>query len=146
MRLWSLNPKYLDRIGLIALWREGLLAKKVLEGRTRGYKNHPQLIRFENYKNPLFAINAYLYEIYKEGLKRGYKFDGNKILHVEAREIIPISSNQIRYEFEHLLKKLKQRCKKRYLELLKIRNKKIEANPIFKIIKGDIEPWEKIRK
>ena len=43
MRLWSLHPKYLDKLGLLGLWRESLLAQKVLLGKTKGYKNHPQL-------------------------------------------------------------------------------------------------------
>lgn len=43
MRLWSLHPQYLDAKGLVALWREGLLAQAVLAGQTRGYKRHPQL-------------------------------------------------------------------------------------------------------
>jgi len=30
MRLWTIHPKYLDRQGLLALWREALLAQKVL--------------------------------------------------------------------------------------------------------------------
>jgi hypothetical protein len=29
-RIWSLHPKYLDARGLVALWREGLLAQAVL--------------------------------------------------------------------------------------------------------------------
>jgi hypothetical protein len=36
MRLWTLHPKYLDARGLVALWREALLAQKVLRGATRG--------------------------------------------------------------------------------------------------------------
>ncbi|MFP3226243.1 MAG: pyrimidine dimer DNA glycosylase/endonuclease V [Sulfolobaceae archaeon] len=32
MRLWSIHPKYLDTQGLLGLWREGLLAQKVLLG------------------------------------------------------------------------------------------------------------------
>ena len=47
MRLWSVHPKYLDSKGLVALWREALLAKQVLEGGTKGYRNHPQLDRFK---------------------------------------------------------------------------------------------------
>jgi hypothetical protein len=47
MRIWSIHPKYLDIKGLVALWREALLAKHVLEGRTKGYRNHPQLDRFK---------------------------------------------------------------------------------------------------
>jgi hypothetical protein len=46
MRLWSVHPRYLDRQGLTAAWREALLAQKVLTGTTRGYRNHPQLVRF----------------------------------------------------------------------------------------------------
>jgi hypothetical protein len=34
MRLWSLHPKHLDRQGLLAVWREGLLAQEVLRGET----------------------------------------------------------------------------------------------------------------
>ncbi len=30
MRIWSLHPKYLDRQGLLACWRETLLAQKVM--------------------------------------------------------------------------------------------------------------------
>ena len=32
MRLWSLSPRYLDVKGLVAVWREGLLADAVLLG------------------------------------------------------------------------------------------------------------------
>ena len=51
MRIWSLHPRYLDAKGLVAVWRETLLAKHVLEGKTKGYKNHPQLNRFREVKN-----------------------------------------------------------------------------------------------
>jgi len=40
MRLWSLHPRRLDGKGLIASWREGLLARAALAARTRGYRNH----------------------------------------------------------------------------------------------------------
>ncbi len=66
MRLWSIHPRYLDRQGLLAVWREGLLAKKVLAGRTKGYKNHPQLERFKNSPRPQAAINTYLWHIFQE--------------------------------------------------------------------------------
>ena len=52
MRLWSIHPKYLGTKGLVALWREALLAQKVLQGNTKGYKIalryfglKPQIIR-----------------------------------------------------------------------------------------------------
>lgn len=84
MRLWSLHPKYLDSKGLVALWREGLLAMKVLEGKTRGYINHPQLLRFKHHQFPLLAINQYLLIVLKESQKRGYHFDQNKLDYSES--------------------------------------------------------------
>lgn len=79
MRIWSIHPKYLDAKGLVALWRETLLAKKVLEGQTRGYRNHPQLERFKQSENPLDKINHYLSSVYSEALEREYHFDKEKI-------------------------------------------------------------------
>ena len=37
MRLWTIHPRYLDSRGLVALWRESLLARAVLRSQTRGY-------------------------------------------------------------------------------------------------------------
>lgn len=74
MRLWSLHPKYLDTKGLLAVWREGLLAKHVLEGKTKGYTEHPQLERFLDAPEPLAAINRFLFCVLEESEKRGYKF------------------------------------------------------------------------
>ncbi len=144
MRLWSFDFKYLDKSGFLAVWREALLAKKVLEGKTKGYKNHPQLIRFKNSKNPIQMINLYLYEIYKESKKRNYCFDISKIDLKKTRKFkkIPITKKQLSYEFNHLLKKLKTRDKSQYNNLLKI--KKINLNNLFYLVKGEIEPWEKI--
>ena len=53
MRLWSLDPAHLDRQGLVACWREALLAQAVLAGRTRGYRHHPQLERFRVVPGPV---------------------------------------------------------------------------------------------
>lgn len=143
MRLWSIHPKYLDSIGLVALWRESLLAKKVLQNKTKGYKNHPQLIRFKNHKTARLAINSYLKTVYQEAVKRNFSFDIKKIGKTNKKISIKITKNQIKYEFNHLLKKLKIRDKKRYQTLKKI--DKIESNPIFKQIKGPIASWEKIK-
>lgn len=66
MRLWSLHPKYLDARGLVALWREALLAQAVLRGETRGYRRHPQLERFRNHAAPLAAMSLYLRAIHAE--------------------------------------------------------------------------------
>ncbi len=143
MRLWSLDPSYLDRQGLLAVWREGLLAKKVLEGKTKGYKNHPQLIRFKFFKKPNEAINSYLYFIFLESQKRGYSFDKTKISGDKLNGIIKVTNKQLEFELEHLLKKLKKRDLEKFKEIKKLGQKKIKANPVFKTIKGKIEPWEK---
>ncbi|MFA5764213.1 MAG: pyrimidine dimer DNA glycosylase/endonuclease V [archaeon] len=143
MRLWSLSPQYLDRQGLLAVWREGLLAKKVLQGKTKGYKNHPQLIRFKAFKNPKKAINSYLYFVFLESQKRGYVFDKTKINCVELKGIIEVNSGQIEFELEHLLKKLKNRDLEKFKEIKKLKGK-IKTNLIFKTKKGKIESWEKI--
>ncbi|MBW2993288.1 pyrimidine dimer DNA glycosylase/endonuclease V [Candidatus Woesearchaeota archaeon] len=142
MRLWSIHPKYLDCRGLSGLWREALLAKKVLESKTEKYRNHPQLDRFK--RKPISFINRYLKEVYKEACKRGYCFDKRKIGNKITRKKIPVTDKQIKYEFMHLKMKLKKRDFIRYKGLFKI--KKIEPNPMFRIIKGDIEEWEKVKK
>ncbi|MCX8016176.1 MAG: pyrimidine dimer DNA glycosylase/endonuclease V [Patescibacteria group bacterium] len=144
MRLWSLHPKYLDTKGLLATWREGLLAKKVLQGKTKGYQNHPQLIRFKNQKNPLTAINAYLYQIFLEAKKREYNFNKKKIEPIILKEKISVNSSQVSYEFLHLLKKIKIRDKQTYNKIKDLR--KIEINPVFKLKRGEREDWEKIKE
>jgi hypothetical protein len=140
MRLWSLHPKYLDSKGLVALWREALLAKAVLTGKTKGYKNHPQLIRFKISRNPQTLINTYLLNIYQESLLRGYKFNRNKIGPEITTSKIVVTNGQIEYELEHLRSKLKNRDPTKYIELMNI--KEPEPNPIFIVVEGDIETWE----
>ena len=140
MRIWSLHPKYLDRKGLLALWREALLAKKVLEGKTRGYKNHPQLERFKKAETPIDCINLYLKAVYEESLKRGYKFDRDKIKMDFKPTLLTVTGGQLNYERQHLLRKLKRRDPKKYNEF--ITEKRFEPHPLFRVIEGDIEEWE----
>ena len=139
MRIWSLHPKYLDAKGLVALWRETLLAKHVLEGKTKGYKNHPQLHRFKNLKQPLYAINYYLFIVLKEARARGYKFDATKIAEFK-RLTITVTTGQIEYETKRLLGKLKLRDQNKYREVKK--NSSIQQHPLFRIKPGSIESWE----
>lgn len=143
MRIWSLHPKYLDARGLVALWRETLLAKNVLEGKTKGYKNHPQLYRFKKCKNPVEVINQYLSEVYRESVQRKYKFDDKKINPGSGKIKINVTSGQIEFETKHLLGKLKIRDKEKYNSLKKL--KSFELNPLFKITEGEIEDWERVK-
>jgi hypothetical protein len=140
MRLWSLHPKHLDSKGLVALWRETLLAKHVLEGKTKGYKNHPQLDRFKKSQNSVESINQYLSIIYQEAVVRGYNFNKSKINWDFTPTIIPVTKGQVNFEITHLLKKLKVRDPEKYKDL----TKKIifYVHPIFKKKPGAIESWE----
>jgi len=102
MRIWSLHPKYLDAKGLVALWRETLLARHVLLGKTKGYKNHPQLNRFKKVKNPVDAIDQYLDSVLKEALERGYNFDADKISRSFKKIKINVTEGQMQFETGHL--------------------------------------------
>ncbi len=140
MRIWSVHPKYLDAKGIVALWRETLLAKNVLEGNTKGYKNHPQLNRFKAEENPLEAINQYLAEVWNEATRRGYNFDRNKIDFDFQKIKIDVTLGQLQYEFNHLLKKLEQRDPDRYKQFEKL--KMVDCAEIFDVKEGEIEKWE----
>jgi pyrimidine dimer DNA glycosylase len=142
MRLWTLHPKYLDPRGLVALWREALLAQKVLRGATRGYKHHPQLFRFAGTKDPPAALAAYLKAVHREAVRRGYKFDASKIGRPHFRGRLPETRGQLLYEWRHLKRKLKRRDPRRLPELAAVRMP--APHPLFRIVPGVIRPWEKI--
>lgn len=142
MRLWSLHPSYLDSIGLIALWREGLLARKVLLGQTKGYTRHPQLIRFREAGNPIQTIDTYLKAVHDESVCRGYHFDLSKISPSENQlPSLLLPDKQLEYEFRRLLKKLKKRSPQQYSLLQQA--VAILPHPLFQVISGDVSPWEK---
>lgn len=144
MRLWSVAPEYLDRQGLLALWREGLLAQKVLAGKTTGYRNHPQLNRFRNTNDPMAYISFYLSTIYQEASRRGYNFDFNKINPLKKNiKTIKVNKGQVEYEFKHLLNKLKKRDLYLYNKFKGEIN--IKVNKLFNVIEGGIEGWEVIK-
>ena len=141
MRLWSIHPKYLDPQGLVALWREGLLAKRVLEGKTKGYRSHPQLDRFRSTPDTTELINFYLHSICDEADKRGYKFDRTKLSSRSSKKKkLNVTRGQIDYEWSHLLKKLFKRSRKRFYEIRTTDSP--EAHPIFRVVDGEIEDWE----
>ena len=145
MRLWSISPEYLDRQGLLALWRESLLARKVLEGKTKGYKNHPQLIRFRGTNDSIAYINQYLDSVYQEAQKRGYNFDATKIALLKNKlKDIKVSNGQVNYEFNHLLRKLEARDFGQFSKIKETGRHEIRPNRIFKVVEGNIENWEKV--
>ena len=143
MRLWTIHPKHLDAKGLVALWREALLAQKVLRGRTRGYRHHPQLARFKAQPNPVAAIAGYLQAIHNEAARRGYHFDRRKIGVRRSRARIIETRGQLRYEWRHLRRKLKQRDPSAYAQARRL--KLPEPHPLFRIVAGDVREWERVQ-
>jgi len=141
MRIWTLHPRYLDPQGLTALWREGLLALKVLKGETRGYRHHPQLIRFRACDDPVGAITAYLWEVYAEARKRGYRYDAAKLPDRQATNVIDETEGQLAYEWEHLKRKLARRSPRLYREIEGIAA--AQPHPLFRIVPGEARDWEK---
>lgn len=140
MRLWSVHPRYLDSAGLVACWREGLLARAVVAGRTVGYRNHPQLVRFVGCSDPVAAVDSYLSEILAEALRRGYRFDTSKIGLPDRELHIPVTDGQLAYEFAHLKNKLKLRAPQQCAELNNVTL--VEPHPLFRVQPGEVENWE----
>ncbi|MYH40404.1 MAG: DNA lyase, partial [Chloroflexi bacterium] len=135
MRLWSLHPRYLDMAGLVALWREGLLAQRVLGGHTRGYRAHPQLERFRSHPAPLPAIARYLDAVFAEARARGYRFDAGRIDATgEPATAVEVTEGQLRYERSHLARKLEHRDP---AMLARLRQDLVpEPHPSFVVIPG----------
>lgn len=139
MRLWTLHPSHLDSQGLVAVWREGLLAKAVLQNRTRGYRTHPQLMRFRDHPRPVAAINSYLAGVLAEARKRGYHFDARKVQGPRTAVPIRVSRGQLAYEWTHLLRKLRRRSLRAYRVARRARP---TAHDLFRLTAGPVAPWE----
>jgi hypothetical protein len=140
MRLWSLHPKYLDARGLVALWREALLAQAVLRGQTRGYKYHPQLRRFSESTAPRAAIAGYLRAVQAEATRRGFRFNASKIGRAGQIGALSVTRGQLRYEWQHLTGKLRTRAPA-WLEQLPARAIP-QPHPVFRVVAGGIASWE----
>ena len=142
MRLWSLHPKYLDAQGLVALWREALLARAVLRGQTRGYRHHPQLERFTAHASPRLAINAYLAAVHAEALSRCYNFDRNKVGPVRVIPRITVARGQVLFEWQHLLQKLEARSPLLFAESRDVTSP--TCHPLFRPRPGPVASWERV--
>jgi hypothetical protein len=141
MRLWSVHPQYLDARGLVALWREALLAQAVLAGRTKGYRHHPQLQRFRAKASPRGAVAEYLRSVHAEAATRGYAFSARKIGRARSSATIEVTRGQLMLEWQHLLAKLAIRDPERRDRLLGVKSPR--PHPLFRIVPGDVEAWEK---
>jgi len=141
MRLWTVHPRYLDAKGLVAAWREALLAQKVLAGDTRGYRRHPQLVRFQQQPDPITVIATFLAGIAEEAQRRGYHFDAAKISRQKFIGQIPETSGQLLYEWRHLKTKLRVRAPLLARQLRRVATP--EPHPLFRIVPGEVRAWEK---
>jgi hypothetical protein len=141
LRLWTVHPRYLDAQGLVALWREALLAQKVLQGKTQGYRHHPQLARFRASSDPTAAIAAYLAGILADARRRGYAFDASKVSKKRLRSRMEATRGQLAYEWRHLKRKLRQRDPVRYRLQ---RSLGPAAHALFRIVAGKVEAWERL--
>ncbi len=140
MRIWTLHPQYLDAQGLVALWRETLLAQAVLKGQTRGYTHHPQLQRFKAAPNPLEAIAAYLQTVHANATARGYKFDAGKFHTTQNVPPVQATRGQVEYEWQHLRTKLQARSPAVFDSIAHIAEP--EPHPLFTLVDGGIADWE----
>lgn len=143
MRLWTIHPKYLDGRGLVTAWREALLARAVLRGRTKGYRHHPQLQRFLDSRSPRSAINLYLAVLLDEADARGYAFDRSKVGPLRQRFRIPTSEGQLDYEWRHLLGKLRARSPAVHARWSG--TSRPDPHPLFRLRAGPVESWERVR-
>ncbi len=141
MRLWSIHPRYLDSQGLVALWREALLARAVLRGRTRGYRHHPQLQRFRAHPSPRAAISTYLRGVQGEAARRGYSFDARKAGKARTTVRISVNAGQVALEWRHLLRKLARRSPAQHRERRVIARPQV--HPLMRRRRGGVEAWER---
>lgn len=142
MRLWTVHPQYLDPKGLVAAWREGLLAQKVILGQTRGYTSHPQLHRFQTAASATKSIAAYLIGLADEAARRGYKFDRTKISVCLFNGKLTETRGQLLFEWLHLKRKLRRRSPRTYRLCCKVDRPR--AHPLFRIVPGPIREWENV--
>lgn len=146
MRLWTLHPKYLDPKGLVALWREALLAQAVLRGETRGYLHHPQLQRFRESGAPLCSLRRYLLAVQAEADRRGYRFDAAKIAEADGpasplgEGLIPATEGQLAYEWQHLAEKLRLRAPSLLAGMQTVSSP--DPHPLFRVVPGPRAAWE----
>ena len=144
MRIWSLHPKYLDGRGLVALWREALLAQAVLKGRTAGYIHHPQLLRFRERSSPVGFIAEYLRAVHGESVKRGYQFNAGKIGTSRSRSHLVVTRGQLEFEWLHLMAKLRTRDPQWQARLATVRAPL--PHPLFRVVPGGVARWEKVKR
>lgn len=151
MRLWSLHPQHLDRAGLVACWREALLAQAALLHPDGGYGRHPQLERFRAAPVPLATAGRYLEALADEADARGYAFDRRRIrvrrpdalgegTAPDAVSLLVVTDGQLAHERAHLLAKLDARAPE---AAARLRAAALRPHPSFVVVPGPVAAWER---
>ena len=141
MRLWTLHPKYLDAKGLVAAWREALLAQAVLRDRNDWLPKPSSTDPV-----PPLTLTGSKYRVLssraacrgkpawvsvrprKDRLPRG------------GRSRLKATLGQLGYEWKHLRAKLAIRDKAWLASLGRVARP--DAHPTFRVVPGDVEDWE----
>lgn len=141
MRLWSVAPAQLDRAALVAGWREGLLAQKVLRGLTSGYRAHPQLTRFRELDDPVAGVATWLHGLADAADARGYRFDRTRVVVAADPALrLPLTRGQLELEWRHLQAKVRDRDAA-WWPL--IADASPEPHPMFDLVDGPVADWER---
>ena len=141
MRLWSVHPAQLDRAALVAGWREGLLAQKVLRGLTKGYTQHPQLERFRAMDDPVQAVVTWLHGLADEADERGYSFDRTRVVVGPDPALrMPLTDGQLAFEWAHLRAKCLERNTAWWEQ---VGAQRPRPHPLFVVEPGPVEHWER---
>ena len=166
MRLWSVHARHLDTVGLVACWREALLAQRVLTGTTRGYRRHAQLERFlpgsalaaesrgtgpdallgaagpdDGWPGDL--IVAYLHALADEASARGHSYDVARIAGPRPDVgPVPVTDGQVAHEWALLSRKLAGRSPavlERWAGVVVP-----DVHPLFVVVPGPVARWERV--
>ena len=113
----------------------------MLAGKTRGYRNHPQLERFREQADPLASVDAYLWVVQQEAARRGYRFDGSKLGECQEAPGIPVTAGQLALEWAHRGRKLEARSPQVAQQWAEVQAP--EPHPSFKPAPGGVAGWER---
>ncbi len=86
------------------------------------------------------AVDTFLRGIYEESCIRGYTFSAGKFGEGHAYGTMTVTTGQLELEWAHLLAKLVHRDPERRSKALGLRPR---PHPLFRVVPGPVEPWER---
>lgn len=149
MRLWSLHPRYLDKVGVVACWSEGLGGLRALQGRQKMHRNHPQLERFKATGVSEYSLYIYLDTLWR--VQRSAQLDYSKLdplvpgyVLLRTLPTLPVTTGQIAYEQWLLYTKLRGRDERAAGRIL-CPTDEVVLHPMFYSVPGPVEAWERVK-